>query len=91
MKKRIFDEHLKFPLEFMIKVVGLNETSLVEHVVKSASSNLGPQDKELEPLLKETANGKYVSITIKPFVRSAEELYKLYAAVQADSRVKFVL
>lgn len=92
--KNVFADTLTFPTEFMIKIVGANEPGFAADMVKVVGSGLGPQPHGSEPLshsTKETAGGKYISVSIKPLFRSADELYATYDRVRRDSRVKFML
>ena len=90
-KKRIFDESLKFPTEFMMKIVGVNEPYLATDIEQTLTTCLGSQHSDIRGVLKETANGKYVSVTIKRLFQSAAELYRAYEVVGKDPRVKIVL
>jgi putative lipoic acid-binding regulatory protein len=91
-EKKVFDDKLTFPTKFMLKVVGANEPTFVEDVVKAITSCVGEQPLEHIPFkLTETAGGKYVSISIEPVFSASEELYAVYDVVAKDSRVKFML
>jgi putative lipoic acid-binding regulatory protein len=87
--KKVFDEKLTFPTKFLLKVVGANEPLFVEEVVQAISSCVGEQ--VIPYTLKETAGGKYVSISIEPVFSDSGELYAVYDVVAKDSRVKFML
>jgi putative lipoic acid-binding regulatory protein len=90
--KSVFADTMQFPTDFMLKVVGLNEPTFAADIVKLVTTRIGPQKvASLSLSTKETAGGKYVSVSIKPLFRSAEELYAVYDAVKQDARVKFML
>jgi putative lipoic acid-binding regulatory protein len=90
--KSVFADTVTFPTRFMIKIVGLNEPDFAADMVATVLSELGPQGTSPQSLsTKETAGGKYVSVSIKPFFRSADELYAVYDRIKLDKRVKFML
>ena len=71
--KKIFADTMTFPTEFLIKIVGMNDPSFASDIVKLVSSHVGEQS--LQYSTKETAGGKYISVSIKPLFNSSEELY----------------
>ena len=90
--RRVFDETMKFPTEFMIKIVGQNEPTFVTDMLKIVAECLNQEVKQdLKYSIKETAGGKYVSVSVKPLFHSADELYATYEALGKDTRVKFTL
>jgi putative lipoic acid-binding regulatory protein len=90
--KSVFADTVTFPTHFMIKIVGLNEPDFAADMVSTVLAGLGPQGTSpISPSTKETAGGKYVSVSIKPFFQSADELYAVYDRVKLDKRVKFML
>lgn len=88
---KVFQDTVTFPTHFMIKVVGENTPSFAEETVNAVLSCLGPQATTVTHTTKEASGGKYVSVSIKPYFQSAEELYAVYDRVKLDKRVKFML
>ena len=90
--RKVFDDTMKFPADFMIKIVGQNEpefvTDMLDTVKKCLDSN---QQQNFPYSIKETAGGKYVSLTVTPVFQNAEELYATYEAIGKDKRVKMTL
>jgi putative lipoic acid-binding regulatory protein len=90
--KSVFADTMTFPTDFLLKIVGLNEPTFAADMVRLVSAVVGEQKAGgLDHSTKEAAGGKYVSVSIKPLFRSAEELYAVYAAVRKDPRVKIML
>lgn len=90
--KSVFADTMQFPTDFMLKIVGLNEPTFAADMVRLVAAKVGPQKTaSLSHSIKETAGGKYVSVSIKPLFRSADELYAVYDAVKQDPQVKFML
>lgn len=90
--RRVFEETTKFPTKFMIKIVGMNEPTFVSDMLSTVAVCLDQSVKQdFEYSLKETAGGKYVSLTINPLFATADELYATYAAIGKDTRVKMTL
>lgn len=89
--KKVFQDTIAFPTHFMIKVVAENVPGFADDIVGTVLSCLGPQTTKVAHTTKETSGGKYVSVSIKPYFQSAEELYAVYDRVKQDKRVKFML
>ena len=90
--KHVFEDTVKFPTDFMIKIVGLNEPNFVCDILGVVRKGLGPNNSDqLQHSIKETAGGKYVSVSVTPYFESKEELYAVYERVRQDGRVKFML
>jgi putative lipoic acid-binding regulatory protein len=90
-KNSVFEDHVTFPSEFMIKVIGLNEPTFVLDIVNSVATIVNQAPEKINFTTKEAAGGKYLSISIKPFFNDASEVYAAYDAVSKDTRVKFVI
>lgn len=90
--KKVFDDTIKFPTEFMMKIVGTNESTFVPDILRAIGECLDKQRMDsIAYSTKETAGGKYVSITVKSLFHSSQELYAVYEAIAKDKRVKFTL
>jgi putative lipoic acid-binding regulatory protein len=90
-KKSVFEDHVTFPTEFMIKVIGMNEPTFIIDILNSVATVVNQAPEKIAFTTKETAGGKYLSISIKPFFKDADEVYAAYDAVSKDKRVKFVI
>jgi len=90
--KSVFEETMTFPTQFMIKIVAQNDPTFVADMLKAITLCLDKNKPQTFPhSVKETAGGKYLSLTVKPLFRSSEELYAVYAAIGTDKRVKMTL
>mmetsp|Transcript_16361 Transcript_16361/g.27654 ORF Transcript_16361/g.27654 Transcript_16361/m.27654 type:complete len:186 (-) Transcript_16361:3085-3642(-) len=90
-EKKVFEDKLDYPTYFLFKIVGVNDPDFVNDIVATVTDCVGVQPRPLAYSLKETAGGKYTSITIKPFFEDSKQLYAVYDAVSKDERVKFML
>lgn len=88
---RVFDDTLKFPTAFTMKIIGPNDSAFVADILTAVSRCVALQAGPLAHSTKETEKGNYLSITISPVFGSSAELYAAYEAVCKDARVKFVL
>ena len=90
-KKSVFEDHVTFPTEFMIKIIGVNEPTFIIDILNSVATVVNQAPEKITFTTKETAGGKYLSISIKPLFKDAEEVYAAYDIVSKDTRVKFVI
>ena len=90
-KKSVFEDHVTFPSEFMIKIIGVNEPTFILDILNSVATVVNQAPEKIAFTTKETAGGKYLSISIKPLFKDANEVYAAYDIVSKDSRVKFVI
>lgn len=91
IKKKVFEDTITFPSTFVIKIVGINDSSFVSDILNIIQNNVGIQPKFLTHNLKETSGGKYISITISPYFYNSDEIYNLYTIISKDERVKFMI
>lgn len=88
----VIDQTVEFPTEsFQIKVIGLNEPNFAFDMINIIASVINQRPEEIKSETKVTSGGKYMSLSLKPRFNSADDVYKTYAAVQTDKRVKFVM
>ena len=80
---RVFDALVEYPSTFTIKVVGLNVNGFAEEI-----ENIINEVARVDGV-KVKVNGKWCSLTCRVWVRSGEELYRVYEVVGEDERVKF--
>lgn len=89
--KKVFDDTVKFPTDFTLKVIGPNDQEFIQDIVGVAALSINASKESIKVATKETMKGKYVSVTLVPYFNSAEELYRCYDSISKDKRVKFVL
>lgn len=70
-----------FPCAFTFKVIGKTNDGFVARVIAAVRERLA---LEIDPpyQLKHTAGGRHVSITMEPWVTTAEEVLTVYQALQ---------
>jgi len=90
-KRQVFDDTITFPSEFVIKVVGVNDSTFMSDILQLIQSNVGVQPKFLTHTYKLTADNRHVSITVSPYFYNSAEIYALYDAISKDARVKFMI
>jgi len=86
-KSRVFEALVDYPTIFTMKIVGANEGTFVKEMVALVAEACETEVKEVQHTTK--VMGKWVSVTVKAPVQSAEMLYLLYEKVDLDPRVKF--
>eukprot|EP00527_Entomoneis_sp_CCMP2396_P002585 CAMPEP_0198140964 /NCGR_PEP_ID=MMETSP1443-20131203/4043_1 /TAXON_ID=186043 /ORGANISM="Entomoneis sp., Strain CCMP2396" /LENGTH=268 /DNA_ID=CAMNT_0043803553 /DNA_START=263 /DNA_END=1069 /DNA_ORIENTATION=+ len=86
-KSRVFEALVEYPCHFTLKIVGANEGMFVQEMVALVAESCKVSTMEV-PHSTRTI-GKWMSITVKAPVESAEMLYQLYEDVDRDPRVKF--
>lgn len=86
-KKASFEDLVEFPCKFQIKIVGANQGEFVEDVLDSIGNVVKVERAKLPHSVRD--KGKWRSITVRVPVESAQQLYEVYAAIDADPRVKF--
>lgn len=88
---KVFDDTIKFPTKFTLKVIGDNAPEFVEDIVEITASALGIQPTQIEYSIRDTSGGKYIAITLTPYFKTSNELYNCYTAISKDARVKFCI
>mmetsp|Transcript_4068 Transcript_4068/g.9790 ORF Transcript_4068/g.9790 Transcript_4068/m.9790 type:complete len:295 (+) Transcript_4068:133-1017(+) len=86
-KSRVFEALVDYPSIFTMKIVGANEGSFVPEMVALVAEACETDLVNVKHSTK--VMGKWVSVTVKAPVQSAEMLYYLYEKVDMDPRVKF--
>ena len=87
--KNIFNDTLKFPTDFTFKIIGNNDSFFVQDIMLLVSNLLNVRKEDIKFSTRDTAGGKYVSITLTTSFKNADELYSCYKEIQKDNRVKF--
>ena len=90
-KRRPIEELQEFPCVFQFKAVGEAGDGFVEDLLARVAQVLGREVAEGEKSLRESARGRYESITLKLPVDDADTLYAIYDAMGSDERVKYLL
>ncbi len=86
-KSRVFEALVDYPSVFTMKIVGANEGTFVPEMVALVADACETEVTNVKHTTK--VMGKWVSVTVKAPVQSAEMLYSLYEKVDLDPRVKF--
>lgn len=86
-KSRVFEALVEYPCEFTMKIVGANEGTFVEDILQIVADSCQKDRADISYSTK--TMGKWISVTAKAPVESAEMLYSLYEHVDRDPRVKF--
>ena len=86
-KSRVFEALVDYPSIFTMKIVGANEGTFVTEIVALVAEACETDLTNIKYTTK--VMGKWVSVTVKAPVQTAEMLYSLYEKVDLDPRVKF--
>lgn len=81
---------LEFPLDFPIKVVGVNEDGFV-HAITHIARQFDPQFDAAAIELRQSGGGKYLGVTLTVRATSREQLDELYRALSTHPMVRWVL
>ncbi|MFT4195084.1 YbeD family protein [Ottowia sp.] len=84
------EELLQFPVDFPIKVVGVNEDGFV-HAVTHIARQFDPHFDAARIELRESGGGKYLGVTITVRATSREQLDELYRALSTHPMARWVL
>lgn len=71
----------EFPCRFLFKAIGRTEVNFAELVVAVVRQEL-EHEFDSPFSLKHTAGGRHVSVTIEPWVESAEQVLAVYASIR---------
>ena len=79
-----------FPCNYTMKVIGYARDGFVARIVSIVREEL---EQEVDPQfrLKETANGKYLSITLEPKVEGPEQILALYSRISQTDDVVMMM
>ncbi|MDR1968493.1 MAG: DUF493 family protein [Burkholderiaceae bacterium] len=83
-------ELLQFPLDFPIKVVGVNENGFVQAITHIAKQ-FDPHFDASTIALRESGGGKYLGLTITVRATSRQQLDDLYRALSTHPLARWVL
>ncbi len=91
LKQQGLAELLDFPCVFTFKTVGVTGDAFLPAVLETVHKVLGRALTPAEHSVRESAKGKYTSVTLDVPVESSDEVYSLYKALGGTAGVKFVL
>lgn len=75
------ETHHEFPGDYTFKVIGGNPDSFVPSVLKAVTEELQLQSEPVHSL-KQTPNGKHISITLTLMVKTPQHVVKVYQRMQ---------
>eukprot|EP00274_Cyanoptyche_gloeocystis_P000589 CAMPEP_0196652380 /NCGR_PEP_ID=MMETSP1086-20130531/1653_1 /TAXON_ID=77921 /ORGANISM="Cyanoptyche gloeocystis , Strain SAG4.97" /LENGTH=221 /DNA_ID=CAMNT_0041982893 /DNA_START=32 /DNA_END=697 /DNA_ORIENTATION=+ len=88
----ILEKVHKFPGRYVFKAVGSGGMDFVEGLVARVGEVLGRDlVYEQDWYWRSSTQKKYQSVTVKVIVTSVDQIYKVYAAMKKDPRVRFLL
>jgi putative lipoic acid-binding regulatory protein len=83
----VFDALVKYPCFFTVKAVGTRDDTFADDIRLAVMEGL--QLKENEITIETKTRVKYQSMTLRVYVRNADQLYEVYRIIDADERTKF--
>ncbi len=85
------DEHInEYPGERSFKAIGAGEADFVRSMRECVEKVVGGiEENQMDT--KESSGGKYVSVTFRVVVQSAEEMKEIYELMKGDGRLKFFI
>lgn len=83
-------EVMKFPMDFPVKVMGLNEPDFPS-VVEGIARQIFPAFDSSKTTTALSKSGKYISVNIVVHANSKAELDDLYRAITSHPKVKVAL
>jgi len=90
-ERRVLEDTVDFPCDFLIKVIGINDSQFVPDMINKVCEELAILPENIQVQVKETSGGKYVSISLIHHYQSASEVYAAYRVLGADKRVKYLI
>ena len=84
------DDIFKFPCEYTIKAFGLKQPNLEESICSIIEHYVGKLHKN-QVSIKNSSEGKYVSITIRIIATSRQQLDSINADLQKSPLVSYLL
>ncbi len=91
IQQQTLDELVDFPCVFTFKTVGVADDDLLDRIQQTVAGIVGRKLNDDEHSSRESAKGKYTSITLEVPVETSTQVYSLYAALGETPGVKFVL
>lgn len=91
LKRRPIDELVEFPCVFRFKAVGEATEGFTRDMLERVARVLGRAVRDDEHSVRQSAQGRYESVTLELFVRDSDEVYEIYEAISEDTRVRYLL
>ena len=91
LSRRPIDDLVEFPCVFQFKAVGVASGGFVADLLERVGQVLGRQVEPHEHSVRQSAQGRYKSVTLALFVHSGEQVYSIYRAISEDHRVRYLL
>ena len=88
-QKKVFRDIVAFPTEFQIKVIGEDSPSFVDSILDIVASSLNLSRDKIK--VSVVSKGKYISVSISPLVKNADELYLCYDVIPKVPGVRYCL
>lgn len=73
-----------FPGKYMFKAIGRRENDFPSRVIAAVRSEL-QQNFDAPYQMRETSNGRHVSITIEPWTETPEQVLAIYQRLQSEA------
>jgi putative lipoic acid-binding regulatory protein len=89
IEQRRIHDLVKFPCEFRFTAV-LN-AGAVSALLERVGTVIGRAVTHSEHSVRASEKGAYESVTLKLWVQSGDEVYSIYAAMQNDAGVRYLL
>lgn len=90
-KESVF-EKMTFPSQFTLKIIGENTETFKDDILKKLANVVNVDVAQIQYSVKESGgSSRFLSITASPTFENSAQIYAAYAALQEDSRIKFVL
>lgn len=97
-QSRVFDDAIKFPCDFTVKIIGENDNSglFVNDVVSKIAAIVGVTPESVKFSIKSSGSvksteSKYLSVTTVVRYDDADQLYAVYDLASSDARIKYVI
>ncbi len=84
------NENHEFPCSYQLKVIGENSETFVSTILQMVCDELGLTDSP-EHSLKQTPQGRHVSITLEIHAETASQVASLYSQLQAHNEVRYLM
>jgi len=86
-RRRVFEALVQYPCDFTMKIIGDPRENFAAEIVQVVADTCAVTFEAVQ--FSERKYGKWISVTVKAPVTSAEMLYSIYENVDKDPRVKF--
>lgn len=89
--RRVFDDVIQFPCEFLVKIIGVNDATFLDDTLAVVSKCVDQTPSAIKCSTKVTSGGKYLSISLSPVFTQSSQIYEAYDLISRDARVKFMI